>query len=487
MLLIIPVLLPIIGGALEAVLPLSDRRRRSIYVGVITAVNSLVLAYLIVFCGDIATSDILMTEKLSFRLRMDGLSRVFSSLIAFLWPLASLYAFSYMEHERHEQRFFSYYTISYGVTCGIALAGNLFTLYVFYELLTLSTLPLVLHKLDAESVHAGRVYLYFSISGAAFAFIGMIVLLTWGVGNTAFVPGGVLSGTQADPLLIRIVYVMTFLGFGVKAAVFPLYAWLPRVSVAPTPVTALLHAVAVVKAGAFAVLRATYYGFGTELLRGTWAQYTVFALAAFTIVFGSAMALRERHLKRRLAYSTVSNLSYILLGAALMSPEGFTGSMLHMLFHGIIKITLFFCAGAILVRTGREYIQEIRGFGKLMPFTMTVFLIASAALVGVPPLPGFISKWALASAAVKEGGVLAACGTGALIVSAVLTACYLFPVAAAAWFRPVNEELSVVEGVNRDPDKRMLIPFAVLCAAIILLSFAGGPLTDALSSIAKGI
>lgn len=488
MILLLPVLLPILGGVLLAFLPLEDRKARSIYVETITVVTSVALFAMIFAGGAYTCTPMHMTPRLAMKFRMDGLSRVFCALIGFLWPLSTLYGFSYMEHESHEKRFFVYYLISYGVTAGIATAANLFTMYVCYELLTLATLPLVLHKMDAASVHAGRKYLYYSIGGASLAFIGLIFILTFGIGNTEFVFGGSLDptliGTRGNVLLF--VYLLSFIGFGAKAAVLPMQAWLPSVSVAPTPVTALLHAVAVVKAGAFAVIRVTYYGFGAEFLSGTWAQKIAIGLAALTIVYGSAMALKEQHLKRRLAWSTVSNLSYILLGAALMTQAGLTGALTHMLVHGVVKITLFFCVGAVMVRTGQEYVQDVRGFAKIMPVTAATFALASAALVGVPPLPGFMSKWNLATAA-SAGGTMGLVGLVALVISAILTAFYLFPIVVNMYFRPLNASLMAQEHVNRDPDWRMKLPFGILCAAIIALSFCSYPITNWLAGIAGGL
>lgn len=488
MVLLIPVLLPVLGGALLALLPLENKKARNVYVEAVTLLTSAALFALILGGESYVCTPMHMTQSLAMKFRMDGLSRIFAALIAFLWPLATLYGFNYMEHESHEKRFFVFYLMSYGVTAGIATAANLFTLYVCYELLTLVTLPLVLHKMDAASVHAGRKYLYYSIGGAALAFIGMIFIMAWGYGGTEFVYGGVLNALRQEQHrnVLYLVYVLSFVGFGAKAALFPMQAWLPQVSVAPTPVTALLHAVAVVKAGAFAVIRMTYYSFGAQFLAGSWAQIVVICLSAFTIVYGSAMALKEQHLKRRLAWSTVSNLSYILLGAALMTQAGLTGALTHMLVHGVVKITLFFCVGAIMVRTGAEYVQEIRGFGRLMPVTCAAFVLAAAALVGVPPLPGFISKWNLATAA-AQGGAMGIVGLAALIISAILTACYLFPVAVNMYFRPLNANMQISENANRDPDWRMKLPFVVLCVAMIALCFAAYPLTNWLSGIAGGL
>lgn len=488
--LLIPILLPLAAGAALPWLKLTGRKSRSIYVETVTVINSIVLFALILSGNDWSCAALRLTESLTITLKMDGLSRVFCALIAFLWPIASLYAFEYMAHEGGESRFFAFYLMSYGVTAGVATSGNLFTMYAFYELLTLATLPLVTHKLDVKSIHAGRRYLYYSISGAALAFISLIFIMTYGTDtSTAFRLGGVLdtakTGGHTDLLLA--VFVLAFIGFGAKAAVFPMHAWLPVVSVAPTPVTALLHAVAVVKSGAFAIIRIIYYSFGADFLHGTWAQAVVVILAAVTIVYGSMMAVREQHFKRRLAYSTVSNLSYILFGAALMTPAGMTGAMTHMLYHGVIKITLFFCAGAILVRTEQEYVQDLRGFSKVAPHTIRTFTVAALALVGVPPLIGFISKWNLATAGVADGQWFSYLGVVALIISAVLTAVYLFTVMIPAYTVKPNQHVEPMADGKHDPGLCMKIPFAILVAAIIILSFCSADLVQWLSGIANGL
>ncbi len=488
--LLIPILLPMIAGAIMPRLKFPSREARNIYVGIVTILNSVLLFNLLLRGEDLSFSVLRLTEHLTITLKMDGLSRVFCALIAFLWPLAAIYAFEYMEHEHDEGRFFIFYTMSYGVTAGVAMAGNLFTLYAFYELLTLATLPLVTHKMDVKSVHAGRRYLYYSISGAALAFIGLIFIMTYGTdSSTAFRLGGVLDMAKvgANKDLLLLVFVLAFIGFGAKAAVFPMHAWLPTVSVAPTPVTALLHAVAVVKSGAFAIIRIIYYSFGADFLHGTWAQMIVVLLAAFTIAYGSVMAVREQHFKRRLAYSTVSNLSYILLGAALMTPAGLTGALTHMLYHGVMKITLFFCVGAVLVKTEQEYVQDLRGFSRVMPRTMLVFTIASLALVGVPPMIGFASKWNLASAAAMDGQWFSFIGMGGLIISAILTAVYLFTIIIPAYTLPVNAHLKELTAGKHDPGLGMSIPFALLIAAIIILSFCSVNVIEWLSGVANGL
>ena len=386
-LLLLAVLLPLVGGAVLPLFRFQQERPRSLYVEAVVLVTSALTWWAICLSPEGELPLLRMTDTLTLTLHLDGMSKVFAGLVSFLWPLASLYGFEYMRHENRPNAFFAYYTMSYGVTLAVALAGNLFSLYVFYECLTMVTLPLVTHKKDVQSIRAGRKYLIFSISGAALAFIALIFIMHYGV-STDFVLGGVLdmSKVAGHEVVLRLVFLLAFIGFGTKAAVFPMYAWLPAASVAPTPVTALLHAVAVVNAGAYAVIRVIYYSFGASFLYGSVAQIFAVCLACFTILFGSTMAVREQHFKRRLAYSTVSNLSYMLMGAALMTPGGMVGSLSHLIFHGLMKIGLFYCAGAVLVQTGKEYVQDLRGMGRVMPFTFTCFTIGSIAMVGIPPL-----------------------------------------------------------------------------------------------------
>lgn len=485
-LMLLPIFAPIVFGAIIPLFHFEKAKSRQIYVGTVAILNTL-LMFLVMFAvrpeGEFMLLN--MAGKLSITFHVDGLGCVFGSLVAVLWPIATFYAFEYMKHEGKENTFFTFFTMTYGITVGIAFAGNLMTLYLFYELLTFVTLPLVMHGMSKKSVFAGRRYVTYSVGGAAFAFIGIAVILTFGDG-IGFVYGGVLNGTynELETFLLRGAYVLTAFGFGVKAAVFPFYRWLPTASVAPTPVTALLHAVAVVKAGAFAILRITYFSFGTDLLRGSYAQYIIMGAALVTILFGSTMALKEQHLKRRLAYSTVSNLSYIVFGASLMTPEGLTGALTHMVVHGVVKITLFFCAGAVLYKTHQEYIHDMRGMGKRMPVTFSCFALASAALVGIPPLPGFLSKWNLAGAAVAEKSILAYIGVGVLLVSAILTAVYLFLVVFKACF-PSKSGLQP-ETKPCEANAYMTIPLVLLCVMIVVLGIVAQPLTNVFESIAKG-
>ncbi len=487
MLIVLTLLIPLLGGTLMSVIRFPSGKARAIYVESVVCLTSLMVLSLLLTRTEETLVLYHLIDKLPLAFRLDGTGCVFAGLVAVLWPIASLYAFEYMKHEERENSFLAWYTMSYAVTLAVAFSANLFTLYIFFECLTLITLPLVIHKKDTMSIRAGRKYLVYSITGAALAFIAMVFIIFYS-GTTDFVLGGVLNMEKVaghEAMLLG-VFLLAFIGFGTKAAVFPMHAWLPAASVAPTPVTALLHAVAVVNTGAFAVLRVIYYSFGIDFLAGTWAQTAAVLLAAFTVVFGSSMAVKEQHLKRRLAWSTISNLSYMLLGAAMMSPAGMVGSLSHMVMHGVTKITLFYCAGAILVRTGKEYVQDVRGYGKVMPVTCAAFLVAGMSLVGTPPLAGFVSKYNLLTAA-SQAGTLGVVAIAALIISAILTAIYLFTVIGPMYFRPLNADQAALAGFNRDPSWMMLLPFALLIAAVVGLGLWGGSLITFLNNVATGL
>lgn len=484
---VVAVLLPMFGGILIPLLPFRKRNVMAFYIEIIVLITSALTFLLMLHPAKEAFVLFRFTGQLSISLKLDAAGSVFAAILAFLWPFATLYSFEYMKHEEHEKVFFMFYTITYGVTLGIAMAEDIVTMYFFYEMLTMVTLPLVLHTLSREAVLASRTYLYYSLGGAAFAFIGMIFILIYG-STSNFTPGGVLDvaalGEKANLLLF--VYVLCFCGFSVKAAMCPFCAWLPKAGVAPTPVTALLHAVAVVKAGAFATMRITYFSFGTELLRGTWAQNLVMALTIFTIVFGCSRALKETHLKRRLAWSTVSNLSYILFGIVLMTPLGLTGAFSHMLCHAVMKICSFFCAGAVIYKTGRTYIHQLDGLGRKMPKVFTIFTISSFALMGVPGLCGFISKWNLAKGAVESRNPLAYAGLGAILISALLTAIYMLTIVVRAFFPGKEFDYGTVADV-KDPNWMMMLPLVVFVIVMFLIGLHPQFLNDALEQVVAAV
>ena len=484
---VVVVLLPIIFGVLVPLIPFKTRRHMTWYVEGIVLLTSLLVWALLISGPDGSFTLFRFTGNLSVSFRLDGLGKVFAGILSSLWPLATLYSFEYMKHEGHEKYFFMFYVITYGVTLGIALAEDILTMYFFYEMLSLVTLPLIMHTLTREAILASRTYLYYSLGGAAFAFIGMIFILTYGT-TSVFVPGGVIDAAALGDRqgLMLLIYVLCFCGFSVKAAMFPFSSWLPKAGVAPTPVTALLHAVAVVKAGAFTVIRVTYYSFGTELLRGTWAQMVVLGLTIFTIVYGCSRALKETHLKRRLAWSTVSNLSYILFGAALMTPLGLVGALSHMVFHAVMKTCSFFCAGAVIYKTGRNYIHELRGFGWKMPKVFTIFTISGMALMGVPGLCGFISKWNLAKAAVSSENPLGYLGVAALLVSALLTAIYMMTISIRAFFPGKDFDYDTISDVE-DPNWMMILPLVIFVIAMFVFGLHPEPVIAALESIAAAM
>ena len=302
--LLISILLPVLGAVALFIWRPRDVRACHALTMTATLATSACVAWCIFTPGGHPITLLKLSDLLSISFKLDGLGRVFGGLVAFLWPLSTLYAFEYMAHEGGENHFFGFYLLSYAVTLGIAFAEDLITLYIFYELLTLATLFLVMHGMKPQAVYAGRKYVYYSLGGAAMAFLALATVMYFS-GNSNFVAGGIPALKSAPMDLLLPMFVLGFLGFGVKAAIFPFHDWLPAASVAPTPVTALLHAVAVVKAGAFAVIRLSHYCFSPDLMRGTWAQTVCLIVAMFSIVFGSAMAVRERHMKRRLAYSTM--------------------------------------------------------------------------------------------------------------------------------------------------------------------------------------
>lgn len=518
----VPALLPLLGGMALLLTSLFSpwaekirtARHLSWYVEGITLLNSVVLWWLIV-CAGKEDSFVLfgLFGELKVMFCLDTMGKVFAGLISVLWPLAVLYSFEYMGGEPRQATFFSYYLMTYGVTAGIALSGNLMTLYLFYELLTLATFPLVLFPMTKEAVRASRKYLYYSIGGAAFAFLGLVFVLSFSAtGNTRFLPGGILDLAAAESRrnTLLFIYVLAFFGFGVKAVVFPCHKWLPMATVAPTPVTALLHAVAVVKSGAFAILRLTYFSFGAAFIKGSWAQWVIMAAAMVTILYGSTMAVREVHWKRRLAYSTISNLSYILLGASMLSPAGLAAALSHMVFHAFMKISSFFCAGAVMHQTGKTYIYELDGLGRKMPITFGCLTAASLSLIGIPLFAGFISKWNLVNAAFLQGMEQAAKGkmglicfgaAAVLLYSAFMTAIYMLSVlirayapaekadsrmAAKAGEKGVRQDRMTVpanEKAVQDPGWMMLVPLLVFTVVIIGFGIHSQPLMEFLTAI----
>ena len=398
--------------------------------------------------------------KIDLVLRADALAMLFVGLSALLWFLTTVYAIGYLEKSPHRSRFFGFFSICVTATVGIALAGNLLTFFVFYELLTLSTYPLVVHRGTPEALKAGSKYLVYTLSGAAVLLLGMVWLYVL-AGPIEFTAGGAISEhlgkTQQNTLIA--IFVLLVAGLGVKAAIVPLHGWLPSAMVAPAPVSALLHAVAVVKAGAFGVVRVVYDVYGINLTESLGVTGPLAIIAAFSIIYGSIRALMQDDLKRRLAFSTVSQLSYITLGVAIVGPLSTIGGVVHLVHQGIMKITLFFCAGNLAETVGIHRISEMDGIGRRMPWTMTAFTVAAFGMIGLPPVAGFISKWYLGLGALQAGQ---GWGVVVLLVSTLLNAGYFLPILYVAWFKEPNPAWA--ERAPEDwweSDWRLLLPTLV--------------------------
>ncbi|MCH8551542.1 MAG: monovalent cation/H+ antiporter subunit D family protein [Natronospirillum sp.] len=366
-------------------------------------------------------------------LKGDALSLQFVTLSAVLWLTTTLYAIGYLEGAPLRSRFFGYFSLCVSATAGLALAGNLVTFVLFYELLTLATFPLVVHRGTVEALRAGRIYLAYTLGGGTLALLGAVLLHTQG-GSPAFVPGGYLPAAGEDSqLILTLAFGLLIAGFGVKAALFPLHGWLPTAMVAPAPVSALLHAVAVVKAGAFGIVRVVYDVYGVELMTAMDLAQPLLWLACFTILYGSVRALFQTDLKKRLAFSTVSQVSYVTLGVALLGPIGAVGGLVHLVHQGLMKVTLFYCAGNFAETLHIHKIREMDGVGKRMPLTMAAFTVGALGMIGVPPVAGFISKWYLGLGALEVGAdwVLLV-----LVGSGLLNALYFLPILYRGWFAP---------------------------------------------------
>jgi multicomponent Na+:H+ antiporter subunit D len=366
-------------------------------------------------------------------LRIDELSLLFMTLSALLWLLTTIYAIGYLEDSPHRSRFFGFFSLCVTSTVGISLAGNMVTFLVFYELLTLATYPLVAHKGTPQALAGARVYLRYTIGGGAVLLIG-VVWLTSVAGPVMFIPGGsaeVAALASSQPMVMIAIFAFLIGGLAVKSALVPVHGWLPQAMVAPAPVSALLHAVAVVKAGVFGIVRVVYDVFGIEVAGGLGVLGPLAAVAAVTIIFGSLRALTQDDLKRRLAYSTVSQISYIVLGSAVVGVVSTTGAIAHLVHQGLMKITLFFCAGAFSQTLHFTKVSQLSGVGRRMPVTMAAFTIGALGMIGVPPIAGFVTKFYLGIGAVQGGHMWV---VAVLAVSTVLNAAYFLPILIRGWF-----------------------------------------------------
>jgi len=478
LLILIPLFLPLAGAFLLLRKGCQDPLQHPLLIHGVTGLTFL-CSLLGAFLLPAGSSIHLMTVNhfLDLYFRIDPLGMLFALLAGFLWILTGFYALGYMDHEKNRRQFFFFFLFTLGIIHGIAWAGNLFTLYLYYEILTLSTFPLVIHAGTEEALASGRKYLIYSFSGATLILLGMVLLYSQ-TGSLDLVPRGIVS-LAANRQLVLISYLSMFVGFGVKAALVPFHSWLPAAMVAPTPVSALLHAVAVVKSGIFSLVRITYFLFGAAAVAASGAQHWIAPFVVLTVLLGSLMAMHQENLKKRLAYSTVSQLGYMLLGIVLMNSTALTGSLLHLVNHAFIKITLFFITGALYHETGIKNLSDLRGLGKGCAVLMLPAAVAAVSLIGIPPANGFVSKWYLARGALQSGSLFFAV---ALLISAFLTAGYMLPIPVNAFFRKRPAGQAVPQ-----PGKNLTGPILVLTVIITFLGLFPNPLLDALEGIVATI
>jgi len=407
-----------------------------------------------------------LLPELDLVLRAGPLAMLFVTLSAGLWLVTTVYAIGYLEGSPHRSRFFGFFSLCVTATVGVALAGNLLTFLLFYELLTLSTYPLIIHRGTEESRRAGRVYLIYTIAGGALLLLATVWLYTL-TGTLEFTVRGFLSelDTSLHPTLI-IIFVLLIAGLGVKAALIPLHGWLPQAMVAPAPVSALLHAVAVVKAGAFGIVRIVYDVFGIEFTASLGLTLPLAILAASTVIYGSLRALFQDDLKRRLAFSTVSQVSYIVLGVAIVGPIATIGGLVHLVHQGVQKITLFFCAGNLAETLGIHKISEMNGVGRRMPWTMAAFTVGAFGMIGAPPLAGFVSKWYLGLGALDAGQ------SWVMIIlagSSLLNAAYFLPILHVAWFKAPPDSWPMERSFGRHETAWALLAPPMVTAILVLV------------------
>jgi len=410
-------------------------------------------------------------------LRVDPIPLLFITLSSILWLTTTVYAIGYLEQGQRRSRFFGFFSLCVTATIGIGLAGNLVTFLLFYELLTIATYPLVVHQGDRKALIGGRAYLLYSVTGGAVLLVGIAWLHAL-AGPVEFLDYVPLAGLVADNGTSLVwIYVLLIAGLGVKTAIVPLHGWLPKAMVAPAPVSSLLHAVAVVKAGAYGIVRVTYDLYGLALAQELGLLTPLLLLAAVTIVYGSLRALAQDDLKRRLAYSTVSQLSYIVLGVGIASLAGVTGGLVHLIHQGIQKVTLFYCAGNLSKQLGVTRISEMRGVGRRMPLTMGAFTVAALGMIGIPPTAGFVTKWHLGLGGLEagQGWVI-----WILLASSVLNAAYFLPIIARIWFlRPEGEEAgapTMDRDLERDP--WLVLPAVTTGLSVLVVGLlAGAPLS----------
>lgn len=476
---LLPVVIPLLGAiCLLCMRKLLDKRsvRLMVFCFVIAALFSVIAVDL---SEDISLTVLSIMPKLPIYFKADNLGVLFATLTVSMWLLSTWFSFRYMDHQKNETRYQIFSLLSLAALLGVCFSGNLITTYLFYEMMTLATFPLVLHEQTKEAISAGMTYLYYSIAGAFLGLIGIFFLygnasdLNQQGGILGYVKGGFLQNVEDKNGLLVVVFLM-LVGLACKAGMFPLHGWLPKAHpVAPAPASALLSG-NITKMGVLFTIRVIFYCVGPDFLKGTWVQNALLALSLTTVFLGSMLAYREKLFKKRLAYSTVSQVSYCLTGIYLLSGTALTGALLHVVFHSVIKNLLFLCAGAVIFTTGKTGVDELKGIGKKMPVTMWCFTLGGLSLVGIPPFSAFISKWYLATGAIETKiPVFEYLAPVVLLISALLTAGYLLTITTNAFFGKTE-----ADGEINEKSIFLLLPLIILAVATTVFGLIPNPLTN---------
>ena len=476
------VLFPVIAGICVSYMKMPTKTRHILYAAS-AAVTDLLVLIAVLKGGDVTLA--VLAEGVSLRFAADGLGKFFLLAVSILYTAACVYSFEYMRTEEDEERFFAFFFISFGAMIAVAFAANMVTFYLCFEALTLTTVPLVLHEMTKEAVAAGLKYLFYSVGGALLGLFAVFFVYFYAKPSADFVMGGFLdpAKTSGHEQLLLAAAMAGIIGFGTKAGLYPMHGWLPTAHpIAPAPASALLSGI-VAKAGVIAIIRLVYYSFGAEFIRGTWVQTAWMCLAMLTIFMGSMMAFREKVMKKRLAFSTISQISYILLGLSFLSETGVEGGLLHLMSHMASKGCLFLCAGVFICKLGIRNVADLKGIGKRMPVTLACFTGASLSLIGIPPMGGFLSKWVIASASISSGiRGFSFAAPAVLLVSALLTAGYLLPVVVNGFFPGRAEEGHGGDSApaeSAEPSALMLVPMTALVAAALVFGVAGQQIVHA--------
>lgn len=483
---LIPVLLPMVAALFMLIIkPL--RIKRELRNGYVIAMTILTAISTLIACSStLYVSLFKLFDGVDIAFKVDDLSRFFAIITVLMWIISSIFQREYLKHEEDEVRYHFFFLCALSALLGVCFSSNLVTMYLCYEMMTLTTFPFVIHSRSQEAIVAAMKYVFYSMGGAFLSLVGIFYLNRYLI-SYDFIAGGQLlpSAVEHKELILFVVFCM-LIGFGSKAGMFPLHGWLPVAHpVAPATASAIMSG-NITKMGVLAIIRVIYYVIGTEFLVGTWVQYAFLGITLLTIVMGSMMAYKEQVLKKRLAYSSISQVSYVLFGVALMNAVGLMGGLLHVLFHSIVKNCLFLCAGAIIYKTGKTKVKELVGIGKEMPITMWCYTIASITLIGIPPTSAFLSKWYLAEGALNSStGVIRYLGPVILLISALLTAGYLFNITIHGFFP--GKEFDYQALVKKEPNRWMTIPLLTLAVSAVLLGMFPTALINFLTKLTTTI